>query len=733
MIDFFKIYIFFRVLNKLLIVKFKNPCFVLCLLSVICFTKVSAVTQDPFYFIVRGDSSKVDSLKNVLLSTKDMNEKIKIHNLLGAYYESISNYPLSLGNLVQAIEINRLDNDEKVFSYNYLGYVYWHKSNYDSSLYYHEKALHISQNLKLNNANQAFTYLMLGCDYYDLGDYIKTSEYFFKSLALYEKLNDKVGQIQTHNRLSKLYYKLKDYAKAKNHVSTAQQLNKEAQYYREMAVSFNSIGNIQIETGSLNSALYYFTKTLSAFTKCGDIIGQSVASINLGDTYQSLYENSSSNIALLDSSFKYYQKSYLLNQFVDNKFGMIYGVWGMSDIEMKKGNTLQALTNYRKALQLSKIINAKSEEYNLYWKLYLVFDVLKNKDSAFFYLKNYIYAKNTLENEEQTKALLRQESRYEIEKRVAEQKEETEREKLIEAEKNRWKNYVIIGVIILLVILSYAVINSIKKLKIIKSKNEVINTINAELTIQKKEIMDSINYARTIQEAILPSDKFFKECKINCFVFYKPKDIVAGDFYWLEKKGDLIFLAVADCTGHGVPGAIGSVLCSNALNRSLLEFGITEPGEILDKTRELIVDTFSKSEKDVKDGMDISLLSININTSEVKWAGANNSLWYKHNDVAFEIKADKQAIGKTDHPVPFKTHVFNLNKDDMLYLFTDGFADQFGGEKGKKFKYKPLKEILFHNSYLPLEHQKQILESKFDTWKGNLEQVDDVCIVGIKI
>lgn len=708
---------------------FRNIFYFIFLIS--CFKDTQA-SEKPFYVFIKGDVSKLDSFKKET-TYGNLSHQVKFHNLLGAYYESVSNYPDALYNLHQALSKNQSDNNEKVISYNYLGYVFWHKSNYDSALHYHQKALDLSLNHKLYNANQAFTYLMLGNDYYDLGDYIKTSEYFFKSLALYEKLNDTIGQIQTHNRLSKLYYKLKDYAKAKNHVSMAQQLNKTIQYYREMAVSFNSIGNIQIETGSLNSALYYFSKTLFAFSKCGDIIGQSIASINLGDTYQNLYEKSYSDKSLLDSSYKYYQKSYLLNQSVDNKFGMIYGVWGMSDIEMKKGNINQALVNYRQALQLSKKINAKSEEYNLYWKLYKAFETLQNKDSSFFYLKSYIYAKNALENEEQTKALLRQESRYEIEKRVAEQKEEIEREKLIEAEKNKWKNYVIIGGIILLVILSYAVINSIKKIKIIKSKNDTINTINAELTIQKKEITDSINYARTIQEAILPSDKFFKECQINSFVLYKPKDIVAGDFYWLEKKDNLVFIAVADCTGHGVPGAMGSVLCSNALNRSLLEFGITDPGKILDKTRELIEDTFSKSEKDVKDGMDISLLSINTVTQEIKWSGANNSLWYIHQNVSNEIKADKQAIGKTDNPLPFTTHVLKLKRGDMLYLFTDGFADQFGGEKGKKFKYKPLKEMLMENAQLSLQEQKQLLEDRFEKWKGNLEQVDDVCIAGIRI
>jgi tetratricopeptide (TPR) repeat protein len=360
-----------------------------------------------FQFIISGNHSKVDSITKIAQQTKNIAQSIEANNLLGAYYESISNYPKAFYHLRLAQQLNTSDKNEQIFTYNYIGYVFWHQSEYDSSLFYHNKALAIAQKEKLINSNVAFTYLMLGSDYYDLGDYIKTSEYFFESLKLYEKLNDLVGQIQTNNRLSKLYYKLKDYKKAKNHVTAAQQLNQKIQYHREMATSFNSIGNIQIETGSLNSALYYFSKTLVSFKKCGDIIGQSIACINLGDTYNSLYKTENSSPELLDSSFVYYQKSYELNKVVDNKFGMIYGLWGMADIEMKKGNIKAALIIYEQALQLSKQINAKSEEYNLYWKLYNAYDLLNVKDSSFYYLKNYVEVKNSLENEEQTNALLR--------------------------------------------------------------------------------------------------------------------------------------------------------------------------------------------------------------------------------------------------------------------------------------------------------------------------------------
>jgi serine phosphatase RsbU (regulator of sigma subunit) len=194
-----------------------------------------------------------------------------------------------------------------------------------------------------------------------------------------------------------------------------------------------------------------------------------------------------------------------------------------------------------------------------------------------------------------------------------------------------------------------------------------------------------------------------------------------------------IYIAAADCTGHGVPGAMVSVVCSNSLDRAVKEFGITEPGKILDKVRELVVSTFEKSESEVKDGMDISLCRINMNKMELQWAGANNPLWLIQNNILNEIKANKQPIGKTDRPLPFSTHMIKIERNDHIYLFTDGYADQFGGSKGKKFKYKQFQEQLFSTSGKKPEEQMNILDSKIEQWRGNLEQVDDILVIGIRI
>ena len=293
-----------------------------------------------------------------------------------------------------------------------------------------------------------------------------------------------------------------------------------------------------------------------------------------------------------------------------------------------------------------------------------------------------------------------------------------------------------------------------------------------------------INYAKRIQNAILPPLKLMKEYLPESFILYKPKDVVAGDLYWMESvsfiankervkqsannekiasseslrsynRNDVILFAAADCTGHGVPGAMVSVVCNNALNRTVREYGLTNPAEILNKTREIVVQEFEKSDDDVKDGMDIALCSLKFNISSFKltgpqtvamlqYAGANNPLWIIRpisknlepqtlNFELIEIKPNKQPVGNYFRNEPYTTHEVQIQKGDTMYIFTDGYADQFGGEKGKKFMYKPFKELLLSIQNKTMEEQKEILEQYFENWKGSLEQVDDVCVIGVRV
>jgi serine phosphatase RsbU (regulator of sigma subunit)/ABC-type amino acid transport substrate-binding protein len=278
--------------------------------------------------------------------------------------------------------------------------------------------------------------------------------------------------------------------------------------------------------------------------------------------------------------------------------------------------------------------------------------------------------------------------------------------------------------------------------KLQKSFDEIQEQKNI-IEIHNKEITDSIRYAKRIQSAILPPNSIVKEYLEKSFILYKPKDIVAGDFYWMENKEDTILFAAADCTGHGVPGALVSVICNNGLNRSVREFDLLDPGQILNKTRDLVIQEFQKSEEEVKDGMDISLVTIkmedfeNINTHSIsiKYAGANNPLWIVRDGSKSveEIKGDKQPIGRYAKETAFHTREVKINKGDCIYLLSDGFQDQFGGPRGKKFKPANLKRLLVKINKEPMMKQKEILNSTIEDWMGGLEQLDDICIIGVRL
>lgn len=286
-----------------------------------------------------------------------------------------------------------------------------------------------------------------------------------------------------------------------------------------------------------------------------------------------------------------------------------------------------------------------------------------------------------------------------------------------------------------------------------KLANDLLQKQKDEITHQKKEITDSINYAKRIQLAILPPDKMIKRLLPDAFVFYKPKDVVSGDFYWIEEKNGLIMFAAVDCTGHGVPGAMMSVVGLNLLNRAVKEKDLSAPSDILQHLDMGVTDTLRQNREDetIKDGMDLSLCTYNPKTKVLQYAGAFNNLWIvrknissgyqaKANEVMFEdslleIKADKFPIGSNTDGIAdiYTNHTFQLKTGDCVYLYSDGFADQFGGPKGKKFKYNSLKKLLISICHLSPSHQREALDKAFNEWKGDLEQIDDVLVIGVCI
>lgn len=305
-------------------------------------------------------------------------------------------------------------------------------------------------------------------------------------------------------------------------------------------------------------------------------------------------------------------------------------------------------------------------------------------------------------------------------------------EELSQKEKIQILTYLIIVIIIILAIIFYVnYLNKKKSNALIQQKNKDLEKQKKQIEEAHKEITDSITYAKRIQSAILPPDRVVKEYLQNSFILYKPKDVVAGDFYWMEHIDGKILFAAADCTGHGVPGAMVSVVCNNALNRSVREYGISDPGQLLDKTKELVQKEFEKSEEEVKDGMDIALCCLDGN--KLTYAGAHNPLWIIRDGEVIETKADKQPIGRFEFGKPFTTHRIDLQKGDTLYVFSDGYADQFGGDKGKKYKTLNMKRFLTSIQDQPMDKQKELIDQEFENWKGSLEQIDDVCVIGVRV
>lgn len=289
----------------------------------------------------------------------------------------------------------------------------------------------------------------------------------------------------------------------------------------------------------------------------------------------------------------------------------------------------------------------------------------------------------------------------------------------------------ICAIIILSWIYSYYLIK--KNVNLLNQQQSIILSQKHSVEKANKEIVDSITYAKRIQDAILPNNQFLNSVFKEYFILYQPCNIVSGDFYWVEKLGDEIVFAAADCTGHGVPGAMVSLMCSNLLRQVILEEQCNDPGKVLDEVSKALLKRLEGNNETVADGMDISLCFWNPITNSLKFAGANNPLYLIRNNELLITKADKQPIGYFEDRIPFTTHQLELISGDQIILFSDGFKDQFGGLKNKKFSSKRFKNILVENSSLDLKNQKTALSEAFSTWKGDEEQIDDICVFGVKI
>ena len=605
-----------------------------------------------------------------------------------------------------------------------LGYVdEWH-ANYKEAISCFSKSIDLY--ISMGDSNQLAPILKgLGDVYIRQGNYPLALEMEFKALPLFEKYNDEIGYTGNLLSIGNIYAEQQDYGNALQYYNKVLKVDTTNNGGMDISYVIGNIGDIYQMQKKFPEAVRYTNKALKLFKANGNKEGEIDAIDNLGTVcfqqadYSGALENYMQGLSI---SKEIGSKELIADNFI--YIGKTY--------EKQKKFT-DALNYTNQGLAIAKQIEQPTGMRDGEQILATIYENMHDIPQAYLHYKAYMTIHDTLENDDNTGKLTRQEMTLEYEKKQAMDKAEQEKKDAIaRAEDKKQKMLTAFTAIIAIAVSIFAIVIFFS-LRTTRNQKRIIEEQKKLVDERNKNITDSINYAQRIQDAILPPINFIKHSFPESFLLYKPKDIVAGDFYWMERTGDTILIAAADCTGHGVPGALVSVVCSNALNRTVKEFHIVEPGKILDKVRELVLETFEKSEANVQDGMDISLCCINTKTNAIQWSGAYNSLWYIQNGEIYEVAADKQPIGKIDKPQPFHTHSLHLQKGDALYLLTDGYADQFGGPKGKKFKYKHLQDVLLANAAKSLEEQKNILQNTLEEWKGNLEQVDDILVIGIKI
>lgn len=557
------------------------------------------------------------------------------------------------------------------------------------------------------------------------GNIQKAVDLYTEAGKFFERLNQPLGLTSIYINLSDIYFNNEELQKADEYSNKALVYAFRADQKLPIANVYNQLGAINIRKENLNKAIEYYTKALEIYSKENESGKQALVCLGLSNAYlkqknQVKYEDyllQSYRYCILASDLQIKARVY-------DKLALLY-------IGKKDYGKAEAFadTSYRFAKKLSYsdlLANAAQDLSEIY----------KNQhdyNKAFLFLSEAKRIQDSLKSDATKKSIIKSQYQMEYNKKSIELKAEQDKKDAVRESEKRQQQMILALTFVALTTIAIFAFVAFKNYKKTKKQNVIIENQKALVDEKQKEILDSISYAKRLQEAILPPKEFINANLRDNFIYYKPKDIVAGDFYWAEKSGDLFFIAAADSTGHGVPGALVSVVCSNALNRSVKEFKLTEPGKILDKSRELVIETFAKSGSEVKDGMDISLLCIDLKNKSVSWSGANNPLWYVNNGVLTEIKADKQPIGRVDKPEPFNTYKITYSGKTTFYLFTDGLADQFGGPNGKKFKYKQFADLLLKMNGQVLGQQQDEINSVFSDWKGNLEQVDDVCVIGLEV
>ncbi len=569
----------------------------------------------------------------------------------------------------------------------------------------------------------------LGSIYIDMGDFEKANDFLYRELKLIESGKTHDNAAGCYVELGILYATQNDIPKALHFDSLALILAKKNKNPKTEATTLINMATFFEGMGNFEKALDINMKALALNKKLNRVDAMGSIYCNMGQIAMHLKK--------YPEALSYFKTGYAIYKKEKLTYSIPNALTCLGDYYFHTDDPARAVLYYDSAVTYLNKAGEKDALMRVYENLSSAYESENDFKNAHAYHKLYSSLKDSLFNDTKNKEISKNEMRYELDKIKLEQ----EKKEAINAEEIRHQRLLMYAMLLGLVALLILAFILFRNYNLKKKNNLQLEEKNAVIEEKNKSITDSINYAKRIQTAILPSHKTMRELLPESFFFLKPKDIVSGDFYWLGQTDGKVLFSAVDCTGHGVPGALVSVVAYSNMNRCIKEYKLHQPGQILDKLNELVQEVFGQSEDEVKDGMDLSLCSLNRQTRMLEYAGANNPLWVirkqeengKANYFLEEIKADKQPIGQYDAHKPFTNHIIHLNEGDTIYIFSDGYADQFGGDKGKKFKYKKLQELLLSIQDKSMGEQEAILLQSFTTWQDKLEQVDDVLIIGVRV
>ncbi|SMG48576.1 Serine phosphatase RsbU, regulator of sigma subunit [Marivirga sericea] len=623
----------------------------------------------------------------------------------------------------------------------------------NTALKYVNEALKIADRNE-NYDQKASSLHILGAVYTVLGDYEKAIANLLESLRIYELLGDSKGVANSSNSLGILYFNQEDYASAETYYSKALSLIDSSEYAMSTAVYKLNIGEVYQATGDNEKALKLEEEAFKIFDQLADVNGMAYA-LGIQGKVNFQIGNEEKAIKLTKQALQY---------LIDDQdyLGAVEYLNFLVKIYLSTGNLFSAEENASTALEIAHQINSTQWKIKSFENLAQIFYKKQSFQQAYQYKDSaYIY-ENQLMDQEKQKQIENLRIIYE-----SEQKEQENEILRIDKElkqkqiaQQRILNIAIGSVLVILIIFAIVTFRAKNhkqkannQLKIqneeirqqreeIETQAERLKAINTDVVrknqlIQEKNknITDSINYAKRIQTALLPFPRRIGKELEDFFIYYKPKDIVSGDFYWFSETTDKVVVAVADCTGHGIPGAFMSFIGHDMLNHIVNFKGVTKPAEILKQLKLSVIHILRQEQSDNRDGMDVSICVWDKKKNAVEFSGANHSLIYIQNKQLYQIKGNKTTMGLDEgkNVKDFRSHEISLVGDTCFYLFSDGYVDQFGGEKDKKFMIKNFRELLSSIHMKHMETQGIIIRETIEDWMQEAEQVDDMLVLGFRI